>query len=208
MEFYLNSIYFANGHYGLQAAAQAYFDKGVSALSLSQTVFLCSIPNNPNLYNPLSNMDNTLKRRDRILKQMYENGKISENEYRNALEEKIVLHKDKKDKKNYVETYAYYCAIRALMKHDGFEFRNQFDSEKDKAAYEKAYDDLYYSIQKDLYVHGYRIYTSIDLDKQKILQKSVDDALADYTEVNEEGVYQMQGAAVCIDNDTGRVVAI
>jgi membrane peptidoglycan carboxypeptidase len=57
-------------------------------------------------------------------------------------------------------------------------------------------------------VKGYRIYTSIDLEKQKLLQASVDDTLKDFTEVNKEGVYQMQGAAVCIDNDTGRVVAI
>jgi membrane peptidoglycan carboxypeptidase len=57
-------------------------------------------------------------------------------------------------------------------------------------------------------VSGYRIYTSIELDKQKLLQKSVDKALKEFKKVNEEGVYQMQGAAVCIDNDSGRVVAI
>ena len=75
MEFYLNEIYFANGHYGIQAAAQAYFGKDAASLSLSQMAFLCAIPNNPNLYNPLTKIENTLKRRDRVLKQMYDDGK-------------------------------------------------------------------------------------------------------------------------------------
>jgi membrane peptidoglycan carboxypeptidase len=173
MEFYLNSIYFANGHYGLQAAAQSYFDKGVSSLSLSQIAFLCAIPNNPNLYNPITNYDNTMKRRDRILKQMYENEKINETDYQNALAETITLKESKSSKKNYVETYTYYSAIRALMKQKGFEFKNQFSSDADKKAYQKSYDELYDSFQKDLYTKGYRIYTSIDIEKQKLLQKSV-----------------------------------
>lgn len=208
MEFYLNEIYFANGHYGIQAAAQAYFNEGVSELSLSQLVFLCAIPNNPNLYNPLTHMDNTLERRDRILLQMYEDGLIASLDYALATAEKIALVQKTTDKKNYVETYAYYSAIRALMKVKGFTFRYQFESDADKAAYEEAYDELYYSCQKDLYVKGYRIYTSIDLTKQDLLQSAVDHALSGFEEVNEEGVYQMQGAAVCIDNDSGKVVAI
>lgn len=208
MEYYLNEIYFANGHYGIQAAAQGYFGEGIKALSLSQKVFLCAIPNNPNLYNPVTNMDNTIKRRDRILLQMHNEGMISDAEYQEAISEEIVLHQSEEDKRNYVETYVYYSAIRALMKEKGFVFRYQFDNDEDRAAYDEEYDDLYYSCQKDLYVKGYRIYTSIDLEKQQLLQQSVDDVLKDFTEVTEEGVYEMQGAAVCIDNDTGRVVAI
>lgn len=208
MEFYLNGSYFANGHYGLQAAAQAYFGKGVASLSLSQIAFICSIPNNPNLYNPLNHMDNTLKRRDRILKQLYDNGKIDNAEYKTALDETITLNKDKTERKNYVETYAYHCAIRALMKKEGFKFQYQFDSDEDRKAYDKSYNKLYNGIQKQLYTNGYRIYTSIDLDKQKILQKSVDNVLAGFKEKSKDGIYKMQGAAVSIDNDTGRVVAI
>lgn len=208
MEFYLNSIYFSNGHYGIQAAAQAYFGKGVSSLSLSQIAYLCAIPNNPNLYNPLSKPENTLKRRDRILMQMYENGKINEADYNEALNETIELAETTTAKKNYVETYAYYCAIRALMKQQGFEFRYQFDSDEEKEAYDKAYEDLYDSFQKDLYIKGYRIYTSIDLEKQKLLQQAVDEALTAFTEKDKNGVFKMQGAAVCIDNDTGRIVSV
>ncbi len=208
MEFYLNGIYFANGHYGIQAASLGYFSEGVNTLSLSQIAFLCTIPNNPNLYNPVTNMENTLKRRDRILDQLFEEEMITEEEYNEALKEKIKLNQEKSDKKNYVETYTYYSAIRALMKANGFEFRYQFETEEEQTAYEEEYYDMYYRYQKDLYIRGYRIYTSIDLNKQDLLQQAVDDALSDFKKKNEEGIYQMQGAAVCIDNDSGRVVAI
>ncbi len=208
IEYYLNGIYFANGYYGIQAAALGYFSEGVNALSLSQSVFLCAIPNNPNLYNPLTNFDNTIKRRDRILLQLLNEKMITEEEYQDAIKEKIVLNQEKSGKKDYVETYTYYSAIRALMKADGFEFRYHFDSEEEKQTYEEEYDDMYYRYQKELYIRGYRIYTSIDLKKQELLQQSVDKALSGFTKKNKEGIYQMQGSAVCIDNDSGRVVAI
>ncbi len=208
MEFYINDMYCANGHYGLQAAARGYFGKGVSGLSMSQIVFLCAIPNSPNRYNPLTNMDHTLERRDRILQQLLDEGMITQEQYKDAINEKIELHQDKTKKRNYVETYTYYCAIRALMKEEGFTFRNQFEDEEDRKEYETTYEELYDRYQKKLYEDGYRIYTSIELDKQKLLQKSVNKALKEFKEINEEGVYQMQGAAVCIDNDSGRVVAI
>ncbi len=208
MEFYLNGIYFANGYYGIQAAALGYFSEGVNTLSLSQIAFLCAIPNSPNLYNPLTNMENTMSRRDRILLQLFEEGMITEKDYNKALKEKIKLNREKSDKKNYVETYTYYSAIRSLMKAGGFEFRYHFDTEEEQKAYDEEYDELYYRYQKELYVNGYRIYTSIDLKKQELLQKAVDKALAGFTDASEEGIYLMQGAAVCIDNDSGRVVAI
>ena len=208
MEFYLNEIYFANGHYGIQAAAQAYFGKDAASLSLSQIAFLCAIPNNPNLYNPITKMENTLKRRDRVLKQMYEDGKIKLADYTKAKKETITLSKPKIEESSYAKSYIFYCTIRALMKKDGFEFKYHFDSEEEEAAYDEAYDEMYSSHQKALYSQGYRIYTSIDMTKQKLLQEAVDKELEKFTEVNDEGVYQMQGAAVSIDNDTGKVVAI
>lgn len=208
MEFYLNNIYYANGYYGILAAANGYFGKGVNQLSLSQVAFLCSIPNNPNRYDPLTNMEHTLERRDRILKQMYENEKIDFVEYRDALQETITLLPKESIKYDYVETFVYHSAIKALMKQEGFVFRNQFDSEEDEDTYNKAYDDMYYKYQSRLFSGGYRVYTSIDLDKQEQLQTSVDEVLKEFTEKNDEGIYKLQGAAVCIDNDTGRVVAI
>jgi len=208
IEFYINNIYFSNGYYGILAAANGYFGKGVNQLSLSELIFLCAIPNNPSKYDPVENKQNTIERRNRILKQMYENGIINYTEYENAINEPIKLVKQEFDKKNYIETFAYHCAIRALMKEEGFEFRNSFENEEDRKEYEEAYKDMYYRYQKKLYTGGYRIYTSIDQKKQELLQRAVDEALEKFQEKNEEGIYKMQGAAVCIDNDTGRVVAI
>ncbi len=208
LEYYLNNIYFGNGYYGIQAASFGYFNVEVSALDLSQIAFLCAIPNNPTLYDPLTNMENTLGRRDRILENMYEDGKITESAYLMAKAEEITLSRPEYAKNNYVETYTYYCAIRLLMEQEGFAFQTEFKSEEDREAYTAAYNDLYAETQKRLYTAGYRIYTSIDLNMQAMLQQAIDEKLGSFTDVNEEGVYKLQGAGVCIDNDTGYVRAI
>lgn len=209
MEFYLNNIYFGNGYYGIESASRGYFNCGVDELSLSQIAFLCAIPNNPTLYDPVTNMDNTLARRDRILRNMQEDGKISEVEYANAVMEEIVLNRSSSGKQNdYVETYAYYCATRALMEQQGFTFCYEFDSDEAEEAYDAAYDEMYTACQTQLYTGGYEIYTSLDLTLQEELQASVDDTLAGFTEENEEGVYTLQASAVCIDNGNGYVKAI
>ena len=208
LEFYLNNIYFGNGYYGIQAASIGYFNKDVSELDLSQVAFLCAIPNNPTIYDPLVHADNTIARRDRILKNMYEDGKIAESAYLMAKAETIALDRPEHEKNNYVETYTYYCAIRLLMEQEGFVFQNEFDSSEEKESYQSAYDEQYEACQKTLFTAGYRIYTSIDLEKQKVLQQSIDEALAEFIDVNDEGVFKLQAAGVCIDNDTGYVQAV
>ncbi|MBP3567620.1 MAG: transglycosylase domain-containing protein [Lachnospiraceae bacterium] len=208
MEFYLNNIYFGNGYYGIQAAAYGYFGRSVMDLSLSETVFICAIPNNPSLYDPLVRMEKTLERRDRMLRQMLEDGKITQKEHDDAVAEEIILGKSSVSRNNYVETYVNYCAVRALMEEDGFTFRTSFSGNADREQYEERYDASYSYWQQKLYTGGYRIYTSIDLEKQAMLQEAVNEGTAGFTEVNEEGIYKLQASAVCIDNETGYVVAI
>lgn len=211
MEFYLNNIYFANGYYGIQAACNGYFSCDLKDLSLSQIAFLCAIPNSPSYYDPLVNYDNTIERRDRILSNMYQDGKISNAEYLDAIREKIDLELSRNatsQRNNYVDTYVYYCATRTLMQMKGFELKSYFSSEEERKKYLEAYDDLYADCQKEIFAEGYKIYTSIEMDKQEQLQTVVNEVLEDYTDVKEDGVYNMQGSAVCIDNDTGHVVAI
>ena len=209
LEFYLNNIYFGNGYYGIQSAARGYFDSDVENLSLSQIAFLCAIPNNPTLYDPVTNKDNTISRRDRILKNMLDDGKISQMDYAEAVAEQITLNRPQALAKNdYVETYTYYCATRALMEQQGFVFHEDFKTDEEQQAYEDTYSALYSECQKKLYTGGYRIYTSIDLSLQDELQQSVNDTLSGYTGVNDEGVYELQASAVCIDNDNGYVCAV
>ncbi len=206
MEFYLNNIYFANGYYGIEAASKGYFGKSCKELSLAQITFICSIPNSPTRYDPCVNFDNTIERKNRILDQMLADEKITDTEYNEAYNEEIKLKTSKTKKRNFVETYVTYCAVRALMKVQGFEFTDAITA-ANSSVYDEQYSDMYSQCQQMLYRSGYRIYTSIDIKKQKQLQTAINDALEADKEKGEDGIYKFQGAGVCIDNDTGKVVA-
>ena len=211
LEFYFNNIYFSNGYYGIESACHGYFNCELNELSVSQVAFLCAIPNNPSYYDPLNHMDNTITRRDLILKNMYEDGILNEEEYQEALEEKIVLNQVKTTfsfENDYVDTYTYYCATRILMEKEGFPLQDVFHNEEEEEEYKRLYAETYEQTQKKLFSGGYKIYTSFEMDKQKLLQEAVDNGLAEFQDYNENGSYAMQGSAVCIDNATGYVVAM
>ena len=212
LEFYLNNIYFSNGYYGIEAASNGYFNCEPSELNLSQVAFLCAIPNSPSYYDPVTNYDHTIERRDRILSNLLEDGKITQETYYEAVKKEIVLDRPQEDvstlMNNYVDTYTYYCATRALMEQDGFVFQYYFESDEAEATYDAEFDELFALCQKKLYAGGYKIYTSIDMNKQNELQTAVDETLQNFTDTYEDGTYEMQGSAVCIDNNTGYVVAI
>lgn len=208
MEFYLNNVYFANGYYGIQSASLGYFGKGVNSLSLSQLTFLLSIPNSPTRYNPYENIEGTLGRRNRILDQMVKDGKISESEALSAKSEEIKVKEPKPEKSSYMLTFALDRAVKSLMKAEGFRFRYSFSSPEDKEAYNENYGEVYSNCQSKLYSGGYRIYTSLDPKKQKLLQESVDNGLSISSKKSKAGIYSLQGSAVTIDNGSGRVVAV
>lgn len=209
LEFYLNNIYFANGFYGIQAAAHGYFSKGVAELSLSELMFLCAIPNNPSLYDPYEHFEDTLARRDSVMEQMYTDGKLGREAYYAAKQEEIILCPQEEPSHNdYVETFAVFCAVRALMEENGFPFCYYFADNAAKDTYLEYYEESYAYWQKQLYSGGYRVYTSIDLEKQALLLQTVQNQLAEFDEKTEDGVYMLQGAATCVENESGRVVAI
>ncbi len=210
LEFYLNNVYFANGNYGIEAASRAYFQKSCKDLSISETAFLCAIPNSPARYDPYENPENTLQRRDRILTKMYEEGYIDKPQYEKSLAEEITVSPRKETTGNdYAETYILKCATEALMEADGFLIRTQFASKEEEKEYKEEYDEWYSNYRQKLYTAGYRIYTSIDPLMQDQLQEAVSDKLAgSFIEKTDDGVYKVQGAAVCIDNTSGKVAAI
>lgn len=208
LEFYLNNVYFANGYYGLQAAAKGYFSKDISELTLSQVCFLLAIPNSPTFYDPMVNPENTMQRRNLILKAMVDDGKLTQENAEKAKAEQMVLTRPKAVKNNYVETYVYYCATRALMAADGFEFQTEFKNDAKEKEYERKYEEAYNECNRSLFTAGLRIYTSIDLNTQAMLQSSIDEKLAEFTDVSDEGIYALQSAGVCIDNETGMTKAI
>ena len=131
--------------------------------------------------------------------------------YNTALDEEITVSgsgEKVSTKNNSVETYARHCATEEMMKYCGFVMRNNFNSEDEYNEYEELYQKYYSTCQQMLLGGGYTVYTSIDPEAQEALQDSIDKNLASYKTLSDDGVYEFQGAATCIDNSTGNVVAI
>ncbi|SFM61374.1 penicillin-binding protein 1A [Marinobacter zhejiangensis] len=84
LELYLNKIYLGNRAYGIQAAAQVYYNRDVSELSLAQMAMLAGLPKAPSAFNPLANPERALIRRNWILGRMKELGYINDDAYRLA----------------------------------------------------------------------------------------------------------------------------
>ncbi|AWI05818.1 transglycosylase domain-containing protein [Clostridium drakei] len=207
LEFYINNINFANSTYGVEAASKRYFNKSCNKLNLSEICFLAAIPNDPTYYDPIKNINNTLKRRNLILSSMKENNYITDAQYNIAINYKIVLNPEKYNGNVWVESYALDNAAKVLMKLKGFQFKDTFSTQQDKDEYNKDYSDVYNGCINDIRENGYKIYTYIDMNKQKLLQDSLDNELSGFNEQN-SGVYSLQGSAVSIDNNTGAVIAI
>ena len=209
LEFYVNNIFYANNCYGIEAASQKYFGKTVSECSVSEAAFLCAIPNSPSRFDPLDHKENTLKRRDVILKAMYENKKLSKEDYEAALAENIEVDSHSKSyEQSWAKSYAIHCVVEEMMAADGFQFQYDFDLVTDREDYEELYDDTFAEYREKLYLSGYQIYTSIDPAHQNALQKAIDVKLEEYNTKNTNGSYALQCAATCIDNETGLVSAI
>ena len=211
MEFYCNSNYYGYRCYGVGAASRYYFGKEASELEPQEAALLISLSNNPSAYDPVINPKDSIRKRNRVLKTMYNEGVINKKEYNSAVKTKIHVKQYTVDGKNenYVVSYAIHCAANALMEKEDFEFQYLFKDKKEYQNYREKYSEVYGSKCEDIRSGGYKIYTSINMKKQKNLQKSVDEGLAYNTEKDSDtGKYALQGAAVCIDNNTNYVVAI
>lgn len=209
LEFYVNNIFYANNCYGIEAASQKYFGKTISECSISETAFLCAIPNSPSRFDPLDNKENTLQRRDAILEAMYDNDKITKEEYETAIAEEINVDSHSVTyEQSWAKAYAIHCVVEEMMAADGFEFEYDFKQVTDKEDYEERYDAAFAECREKLYLSGYQIYTSIDPKHQEALQQAIDVKLEEYNTKNTNGSYALQCAATCIDNETGLVTAI
>lgn len=208
LEYYLNNINFANGYYGIGAAAKGYFNKKVKDLTLEEIAFLIGIPNNPSYYDPINYPEHTAYRRNIILKQMWKQGYIGEVDYWHVSNSPIHFYKSPKKVYNYEASYSIDCAVRALMKKSGFTFLYVFDTMGEFKRYQKRYSEAYSEAKNKLYTGGYRVKTTIDPGAQKELQKSVNKTLAEFKGKSKDGIYEVQGAATAIDNATGKVIAI
>ena len=89
LELYLNQIYFGHGAYGVQAAAQTYFNKDVGQLTLAESTFLAGLPKGPSDYSPYLHPQAAKRRQTAVLKRMAEEGFISAKEADGAAQQEL-----------------------------------------------------------------------------------------------------------------------
>ncbi len=93
LELYLNTVYFGSGAWGIEAAARRYFDTHADKLTIAQSSLLAGLVKAPTAYNPYKHPSSAKRRMMYVLKRMYENHFINLNQYREAMNTKIVLKK-------------------------------------------------------------------------------------------------------------------
>ena len=150
---YLNIINLSQGCYGVQAAADYYFSKDVSELTVNECACIAAITNNPSFYDPLRNPENNQKRKDLILDQMYEQGYITEEEWRANVKQAVSLRINTEIQSGEINSWYVDMVVEDVI--------------TDLMA-EKGYSRVMANLV--LYTGGLKIYTAMDPEIQKILE--------------------------------------
>ena len=210
MEFYVNSNFYGNQCYGVEAACQYYFGKSALDVNISEAAMIVGMSNSPSKYNPVANYDLSIEKRNNVLEKMCDNGVITDEEKKEAIADPLLVVEKRTEalNENYQVSYAIYSAVITLMEKDGFEFEYTFEDKESYDKYREKYSEAYSAKSELVRSGGYDIYTSLDSKQQKKLQSSVDSVLSGFSEKQDDGRYAVQGAAVCVNNQTGYVTAI
>ena len=181
LTYYLNKVYMANNVYGFGTASHYYFNKELSELSLPQVALLAGMPQAPTSYDPYANADQAKERRDLVLYSMKENGKITKEQYDQAVATPIT---------------------DGLIAHD-----NNVNSNDKALVYDSFVTMVLKEVQEktglDPYNDGLTIETTIDSKAQQKLYDIVN--TNDYIKyVNDK----IQNAVVMLDTKTGAVRAV
>lgn len=210
IEFYCNTNFYQNNCTGVAAACRFYFGKKADEINPKEAATLIGISNSPSRYNPLKNPEACLEKRNQVLKNMWMMGVINDTEYFQYINEDLGLNIQKNSQ--YIESYdasfALHCATVKIMEEQGFNFKYIFTSQYDYDRYHDLYNRRYGEIAQEIRKGGYSIYTSINKEKQQILQEKVSSGMEIFEDKTEDGRYVFQSSATLIDNDSGRVVAI
>lgn len=151
LELYLNKIYFGNRAYGVAAAAYVYYGKSLDKLNLSQLAMIAGLPKAPSAHNPIKNPPAALKRRNHVLRRMYEVDYITLQQYQLASRAPVTATYHGAKSKLHAP-YVAEMVRHALVDHYG----------------------------NDAYTKGFQIYTGIDSTLQLAANKAVRDALLAY----------------------------
>lgn len=157
LENYLNTINLSAGTYGVQAASQRYFGKDCDELTLSECAVLAAIPQNPYGFNPINHPEKNAERRAKVLKNMLEQGYISQAEHDEALADNVYERIQETDSTQAVsKPYSYF--IDELTSQIINDFQEQ-----------KGYTKV--QAQNALYSGGLKIYTTQDPTIQAIMDE-------------------------------------
>ena len=190
VEWYLNAVYFGQGCYGVQMAAQTYFGKDAKDLTLAESAAIVGITNLPTYYDPFYNEQNNKERQETILREMYEQGYIDYQQYKDAVAEELVFTRSPGEE--YSQTiYSYYTevviddVINDLMQLKGISRE---------------------TAQTLLYNGGYNVYTCLDVN----VQNNIDAVYTDLEAIpNTWGSdQQLQSAIVVMDPYDGRILGL
>jgi penicillin-binding protein 1A len=213
LEFYINDVYMGHATYGFSSAANYYFSKNQSDLSIDQIAMLIGIPNNPVYYDPVQYPERSLKRRNMVLSIMNRNGLISNKTFQTARNKPLGLKLNKHTfdndiSKNYAINYAVFNATEELMKSSGFSMKYSFNSDKEMNDYDTKYSQAFQRAQGQLMNGGYSIHTTIDPTLQQKIEELVQSKYTGYDSRDKNGKLMPQLASTVIDNKTGNVIAI
>jgi len=154
LETYLNLVSFSNNTKGVQAAANLFFGKDVSELTVAECASIVGTTQNPQLYNPFINLENNLKRKDDVLYFMYEQNMLSQAEYEEALAQELVFTDG---------------AATASQKTQSFFMDYVIEEVINDLMEEKGY--TYAEANSKLLSGGYRIYTTVDETVQSAIEE-------------------------------------
>ncbi|MBE6592753.1 MAG: hypothetical protein E7642_02025 [Ruminococcaceae bacterium] len=186
LENYLNIINLSNGCYGVGAAAEYYFSKKVSELTLIECASIAAITNNPSYYDPIRYPQNNRSRALLILDQMYEQGYIDHDRYTQAKESEIAL-KIKDGKASNVNLWYVDMVIDDVI--------NALIAEK---GYTRQMANM------AIYRGGLKIYTAMDLE----IQKTLEAYYANERNFRIDGEKTPQSAMIIIDPYSGDVLGV
>ena len=189
LERYLNEIYFGSGSYGIKNAADQYFRKDPKDLNIAEAALLAGIPNRPTKYDPNRSLENALHRQQIILKEMFEDGRITKEEYEEALAYKFELENEE-NVKNVPKNTSIIYNRRPKKAYNNPELTTIVEN-----YLAEIYDD------EQIYSSGLKIYTTIDLDYQKVAR----DTFNAYPYFKNK---EINGAMVTLDPFTGGIISI
>lgn len=160
LELYLNISYFGKGAFGVETAAQIYFDKKANELSLSESALLIAILKSSVYYDPERKPENAKRRRNVVMYNMVQQEMLSDFQYQKLKEEPIVLARGQK------------VNIKTVAPH----FLEYIRQEMQQLIADKR-------ISADLYRDGLTIYTTLDYQMQLIANRVSKEHLAEYQEL-------------------------